>query len=291
MSFLSQLNLTNTGSSKMSNAAFEELRQFIYAKTGIYFPDNKKYLLQSRVSQRITALRWNDFSTYIARIKAMSARDELEHLINAITINETFFFRNEPQLEVFKNELMPKIVQNATNAKRRDIRIWSAASSTGEEPYTLAIVLRDKFLAQNATKRFQIFGTDINTDVLESARKANYKKYAIRKVPNGYMSRYFENVGEEYHLKPIIKNMVTYKNVNLFDRAKMRQMNKMDVIFCANVLIYFDTKSKKQVVNALYDSLNPGGFLLLGYSESLYGVSQAFKPVHFSKTIAYQKEL
>ena len=291
MSFLSQLNLTsNVQKSNMSDTVFEGLRQFIYDKTGIYFPDNKKYLLESRVGQRVHALGIRDYGEYVSRLRNGMAEQEIPQLVNVITINETFFYRNEPQLEIVETELLPQIIKRIRESGKRTVRIWSAASSSGEEPYTIALIVKEKLQPANPDIRFEIVGSDINTNVLNSARKATYRNYSIRKVPAHILKKYFIEKGEDYTLQPPITNMVEFRKVNLFDRNMLRSMKQFDIIFCANVLIYFDTKSKRQVIGSLYDSLNPGGFLLLGYSESLYGLSQAFKPLHFTKTIAYIKE-
>ncbi len=291
MSFLGQMNLTTTQQhSKLSPNEFERLRKYIYNTTGIFFPDNKKYLLESRVGQRLATLNFGSFDSYLDHLRNGQGATEIPALINAITINETFFFRNEPQLEVVEQELLPKLAETRQKQGKSKVRIWSAACSSGEEPYTLAMIIKNKIQPRFPRMQFEILGTDINTHVLQKARTGIYREYAVRKAPKNYFTRYFREDKGRFMLQPSILKMVDFRRLNLFDRRSMQMMRNFDMIFCANVLIYFDADSKKQVVNNLYDALNNDGYLLLGYSESLYGVSQAFKPIHFTKTIAYHKE-
>ena len=289
MGILTKIELSSPDVS-LSEQAFSRLRDFIYRQTGIYFPDNKKYFLENRLYQRLKALKLKDFDTYVHKIQNGLMNGELQHLINQITVNETFFFRNEAQLEALERGVFPPLLEQARHRPGRAVRIWSAACSTGEEPYTIAILLREKFRHLLADIRLEILATDINSQVIQKARQGYYREYAVRKIAPEWLQRYFRPHGNFFQIVPEIRRMVHFRQMNLMDRLAMQQIRGMDVIICANVLLYFDERSKRQVVNSLYDSLNPGGYLLLGYSESLYGISHAFKPVHFSKTILYKKE-
>lgn len=289
MSLLEQLDLSVRSNSELSAEMFGVFRSFIYEKTGIYFQDNKQYLLESRVGQRLRALGMRDFNAYFSHVRNGGAFHELPRLINAVTINETFFFRNPPQFEVLEQEILPAVVEQRMKEGRRRVRIWSAACSTGDEPYTLAILLRERLLPKYPGVQFEIVGTDINTEVLATARAGVYGPYAVRSVPPAYLARYFETDGERYTLAPEIRRMVSFQQVNLVDRTAMARMRDFDVILCANVLIYFDQAAKQQTITSFYGSLNPGGYLLVGFSETLYGVTQAFLPVRLNKTIAYKK--
>jgi len=293
MSLLAQLNLSARPSAPSGKATlrpplFEQFRTFIYDKTGIYFQDNKKYLLESRVSRRLSATGKNDFQTYFRYLKNGGFQDEMPELVNAVTINETFFFRTPGQFEIIEKNILPEIITQKPKSSAT-VRIWSAASSTGDEPYTLALMVEDRLQKRYPHITFEIFGTDINTKVIETARTGVYGPRSVRNIPPSMLGRYFTRDRSEYTLKPEIRSRVTYKNLNLTDRAGMLKMRNFDVVICANVLIYFDNKSKQQVVSSLYKSIGRGGHLLVGFSETLYGVTQAFQPVRFDKTIAYKK--
>ncbi len=289
MSLLEQLDLAARPSSALSTEMFGVLRAFVYEKTGIYFQDNKQYLLESRVGQRLRALGMRDFTAYFNFVRNGGAFQELPLLINAVTINETFFFRNPPQFEVLEQEVLPALLARRASEGKRRIKIWSAACSTGDEPYTLAILIKERLLPKYPGVQFEIVGTDINTEVLETARAGVYGPYAVRSVPPHYLNRYFTAQGARYTLAPEVRRMVSFQQMNLVDRNAMARMRDVDVILCANVLIYFDQAAKQQAVTGFYSSLNPGGYLLVGFSETLYGVTQAFLPVRLNKTIAYQK--
>jgi len=277
-------------SDKLSDDLFQVLRKLIYEKTGIFFADNKKYLLESRVNRRIAALGMDSFIAYCNALMNGQASTETSHLINSITINETFFFRNEPQFDVLEQFILPELITKRKEDGTNKIRIWSAACSTGEEPYSIAIIIKDKFQGRFPSMKFEVIGTDINTQVLETARRGIYKDYAVRNVPKDYIDKYFRQEGDKFFLDNEIKQLADIKQVNLFDRPIMRSMRNFDIVFAANVLIYFDINSKQNVVSSIYDSLNKGGYFFVGYSETLYGLTQAFKPVHFDKAIAYKKE-
>ncbi len=293
MSLLAQINLPARksgihGRNELTAPLFDQYRRFIYEQTGIYFQDNKKYLLESRISRRLLATSKGDFQSYLQFLKNGGMRTELPELVNAVTINETFFFRTPAQFDIIEQHIIPELVSRREKTSRR-IKIWSAACSTGDEPYTLALITKDRLQPRFPHISFEIVGTDINTDVLENARKGSYGPRSVRNVPPRMLSRYFSVEQDRYIVKPEIRQMVKFMHGNLADRSSMLKMRNFDLIICANVLIYFDNKSKQQVVSSLYNSLNQGGYLLVGFSETLYGVTQAFKPVRFEKTIAYKK--
>jgi chemotaxis protein methyltransferase CheR len=214
----------------------------------------------------------------------------MKSFYDAITINETFFFRNEPQFEAFEKTLVPEIVASKKTNGRSKLRVWSAASSSGEEAYTLSMIYMEKLKPKFAGLDFEVIGTDISPSVLETARKAVYREYSIRNTPKLYMDKYFDSGDGRHAVRDDVRRLARFEHMNLFDQRAMRQMMGFDIIFCANVLIYFDAKSKIQVVSNLYDSLNKGGYLFIGYAESLHGISSAFKLVNFPKTVAYRKE-
>jgi chemotaxis protein methyltransferase CheR len=276
---------------KMSDEAFRVLREFIYQQTGIYFQDNKKYLLEGRIGKRIQLLGLTTYEDYLQLLKYGTRRtEEMRHFYDAITINETFFFRNEPQFEAFEQTLVPAILARRGSLTRQKLRVWSAASSSGEEAHTIAMLYLEKLRTKYQGLELEVVGTDISTAVLETARKGVYREYSIRNMPKQYLEKYFTVEDVRYLVRDEVKRLVRFDNMNLYDQTRMRQMTGFDVIFCCNVLIYFDTQSKIQVVSNLYNALNRGGYLFIGYAESLHGISTAFKLENFPKTVAYKKE-
>jgi len=292
-SVLSQFKTSQFAPNKkleLSNQSFQIWRQYIYDICGIYFQDNKKYLLESRLQKRINYLGLESFEKYFDYVKSNSkGEDEKKYLYEAITINETFFFRNQPQLDSLVSGIFPELIAAKKRAGKNKIRIWSAASSSGEEAYSIAMIWNDLMKPRVPGMELEVVGTDINYAVVETAKQGVYKEYSIRNTPQYYLKKYFKPVGSGYEIDQNIKNMVSFKLLNLHEDSQMRLMNNFDVIFCANVLIYFDLKSKIKVVSHLYNGLNPGGYLFIGYSETLHGISKAFKLVSFPKTITYKK--
>lgn len=286
------LSQSSSNGTEMSDKTFENIRRFIYENTGIYFQDNKKYLLESRLLKRINFLNLDSYEEYLDMIKtSLLFNSEKRYLYDAITINETFFFRNQPQLDVLINTILPEVINNKALSNGRKIRIWSAASSSGEEAYSVAISIVELLKPKYPSLDFEIVGTDISASVIDTAKKAIYKEYSVRNTPAFYLKKYFKQINENtFVLDPKIRDMVSFKVMNLYDEAAMKTMINFDVIFCANVLIYFNQDSKIKVVSRLYNSLNRNGYLFIGYSETLHNISKAFQIVSFPKTIAYKKE-
>lgn len=274
----------------LSDETFIDLRNVIYKLCGIYYTDSKKYLLEGRIAKRIVERNLNTFEDYVRLLESSSARSELNLLFEAITINETFFFRAEYQFEAFEKILVPEILKVKGTQGKPVFRIWSAASSTGEEAYTLAIIILEKLKPLYPNVQFQILASDINNAVLENAKKGIYREYAIRNIAPNLLNKYFTKNGTNYLLNDDVKRLVKFMNINLYDSPAMSMIRGCDIIFCCNVLIYFDIPSKQKVISHLYDSLNPNGYLFIGYSESLHGISKAFKLVHLPKAMAYKKE-
>jgi chemotaxis protein methyltransferase CheR len=268
---------------------FTLLRDFIYDLSGIYFAENKAYLLESRLTNRLNELGFGGFQDYYYFLKfgGEKAKNEIYNLFDVVTTNETSFFRNPPQLEAFK-VIIQKNYLNGT-AVSDPIKIWSAACSTGEEPYTLAIMMLEMMEAARKSTPFIVYATDISTKVLESARKAVFNPYSVRNTDEVIKRKYFTEENEAFRLKDNVKRCVKIDFLNLAEPAAYRMYKQMDVIFCRNVLIYFDEEMKKKVIDLLYESLKPRGFLAIGHAESLHNISRAFKPLVFPGTIAYQK--
>lgn len=276
---------------KMSDEVFQRLRAYIYERTGIYFQDNKKYLLEGRLGKRVQFLNLKDYDEYLSILKfGVQRQDELRHFYDAITINETFMFRNEPQFEALEQKIIPELLATKKGSAHPKLRIWSAASSSGEEAHTLAMIYLEKFRSKYPGLELEVVGTDINYSVLETARKGVYREYSIRNTPKLYLDKYCDFDGTRYTVREDVRRLIKFQHLNLSDVAAMRGLGTFDVIFCCNVLIYFDPKSKANVIQGLYNNLGRGGYLFIGYAESLHGVSTAFKLTSFPKTVAYKKE-
>ena len=271
----------------MSDDVFRQVRDFIYEKTGIYVPDNKKYFLENRLSRIIKEKNFRNYEDYLNFLRFSSNKTDIAKLFDAVTTNETFFFREPQQFEVLANQLIPQILKENAQLGRKDIKIWSAACSTGEEPYTIAMILLEK--AETSSIKKEIYASDISETVLMSARKGIYGSYAVRNIPPVYMAKYFKESGGLYILSEQVKSMVKFMNINLIDEKGVKQLKGIDVVFCRNVLIYFDDKSKKKAVSLIYDVLRPKGYLFVGISESLHNITRAFKPIVINKVIVYQK--
>lgn len=282
---------SSTQAIEMKSEEFSSWRQFIYDKTGIYFQDNKKYLLESRLLKRINFLNLSTYDEYLKYVKYNSnGRKEETFLYEVITINETFFFRNQPQLDVLVTNIFPEVISIKEKLGKNKIRIWSAASSSGEEAYSIAMVINDLVKPKYPNIEFEIVGTDISQKVIDTAKKGIYKEYSVRNMPSYYFKKYFQQTSEGFVINQALKKNVSFKLLNLNDENEMKLMSNFDVIFCANVLIYFDTNSKIKVVNSLYNALNKNGILFIGYSETLQNITKAFKVLSFPKTVSYKKE-
>jgi len=267
----------------LADSTFRDLRDYIYEKSGIYISDTKKYLIENRLVKVLQEKKLDNFEDYLKVIKISSNGNELSRLFDAVTTNETYFYRELDQLTVFVNDVMPKVLGQK---KSSVVKIWSAACSTGEEPYTLALMLLEKGYNTN---QFEIYGSDLSEGVITSAKAAIYNSYSVRNIPEPIMKKYFSCNSQSYALNDSIKKTVKLMKVNLIDDKNTRLLKSMDVIFCRNVLIYFDMKSKQKVISHLYDCLNPGGYLIIGSSESLHNITRAFRPNVLNKVIAYQK--
>lgn len=278
---------TITSSLTIPDDTFKQLRDFIYEKTGIYVPDNKKYFLENRLSRIVKEKNFKNYEDYLYFLKYSANKTDIAKLYDVITTNETFFFREPQQFEVFSNNLIPQILKENAQTGRKDIRIWSAACSTGEEPYTIAMILLEK--PELVAIKKEIIASDISESVLMSAKRGLYGSYSTRNIPPQYMAKYFKEAGGVYAISEMVKSMVKFMNINLIEEREVKQLKNIDVVFCRNVLIYFDDKAKKKAVSLIYDVLRPKGYLFVGTSESLHNVTRAFRPVVINKVVVYQK--
>jgi chemotaxis protein methyltransferase CheR len=276
---------------KLTGHDFELLRDFIYSVCGIYFQAGKKYFLESRIVRRMTETGTRTPTEYCALLKNPGrGKDELKMLLNEVTTNETCFFRNTSQLAALEQQFLPEVLDAKNKIGFRKLRIWSAGSSSGEEAYTLAILISEKFRALLDAWTIEIVGTDISEKVVAQAKEGIYSSYSVRNTPDIYLKKYFTpGAGGVYELSPAVRKLVTFSSLNLYDDSRMVFMKNFDFIFCANVLIYFDTTSKGKVVQHFYNNLQPYGYFFVGQAESLHGVNDKFKAVHFPGGFGYKK--
>lgn len=272
----------------MSSDEFRLLRDFVYQHCGLHFNEDAKYLLEKRLGKRLQHHHLKSFKDYYYLLRYNQNKDqELSEVVDLLTTNETYFFREDFQLRSFTEEILPEIRQRKAREGDRRLRIWSAGCSTGEEPYTIAMLLLEQ--PDFADWQVDIIGTDISQRVLQIARKGVYGSSSFRVTPPELQQRYFTEVDGKFRIADRVKNLVTISHLNLFDAPRVGLLGRMDVVFCRNVIIYFDLAAKKRVIDSFYQRLRPEGFLLLGHSESLMNLSNAFVLRHYVHDMVYQR--
>jgi len=265
---------------------FRRLSEFLYRRTGMVFTESKRYYVQRRVTDRMAATGAASFASYFARLRSDVA-GEVEHFVNAFTVNETYFYREDHQLRCLTNDLL------AERTKRRPrtetIRIWSIPCSTGEEPYSIAIWLLENWARVDAYD-IEIIGSDIDTRALKAAAEGVFGKRALMRLSPELVSRYFGAVEEDqWRILDDVRDSVRFTAVNLVETSETRPYGQFDVIFCRNVLIYFDDASRRVAAENLYENLAPGGFICLGHTESMSRISPLFEVRRFADAIVYQR--
>ena len=272
----------------MSDDEFHLLRDCIYAHCGIYFDEESKYILEKRLYPRLADLNLSTFYDYYHFLKYNRNKEhELIDIMDVLTTNETYFFRESIQLKAFTDEVVPELIKIKTARGNRTLRIWSAGCSTGEEPYTIAMLLST--IPELSGWKIEIIGTDISNKVLTRARRGIYGKSSFRATNESDLHRFFIPQDDGYKVNDSIRALVTISHLNLFDSHRLALLGKVDIIFCRNVIIYFDQAAKKRVIESFHSALYDGGFLLLGHSESLMNISTQFTLRHFKNDMIYQK--
>lgn len=280
----------NDSNIKMADDEFLLVRDLIYNFSGLFFADDNRFLLEHRLSPRLAHHQLATFHDYYYYLRYDQNREqELSDIMDLLTTNETYFFRESFQLKAFTDEIVPELVVRKGARGDRHLRIWSAGCSTGEEPYTIAMLLFDR--PDLAGWKVEIIGTDISQRVLHHARKGVYGNSSFRVTEPYYKGRFFLEQEGGYRIADNIRELVTFSRLNLYDQSRFLFLGKMDIIFCRNVIIYFDQPAKKRVIENYYATLNPGGFLLLGHSESLMNISTAFRLRHLKNDMVYEKPL
>jgi chemotaxis protein methyltransferase CheR len=283
--------ITASKPSRAIDPVYVQIRDLIYKVSGIYQLEDKMYLLADACARRMKEISIETSREYWDHLTAHPSRDgEIRQLLNEITIGETSLFRSVPQVEALRKVILPEIVNDKTKQVVKKLRIWSAGCSTGEEPYTLAINMLEESEGLLKGWDVQIIATDLNDRSVEAVKAGIYGDYALRNTPEAIKRKYFEPAGEKkLQVLPVVKKLVNVSRLNLKDDSKVLFMKGMDIIYCCNVLIYFDGASKSRVIDHFYSNLNMGGYLFLGTSESLLRLNDQFHVVHFPGTIGYWK--
>ncbi|MCP1743993.1 chemotaxis protein methyltransferase CheR [Bradyrhizobium japonicum] len=275
-----------TDSPNVTEDDFRRLTDFLYRRTGMVFTEAKRYYVERRIAERMAATSIETFPAYFAFLRS-ELRDEVEHIINAFTVNETYFYREDHQLECLTKDLLRERVRE----KRRGdaIRIWSAPCSTGEEPYSIAIWLLENW-PEVDNFDVEIVGSDIDTRVLGAASAGIFGKRALMRLSPDLVARYFEQLDDErWLILDDLRQSVQFSSVNLVETRQTLTQGQFDVIFCRNVLIYFDDESRRVAAENLYDNLLPGGFICLGHTESMSRISPLFEVCRYSDAIVYRR--
>lgn len=265
---------------------YRRLCDYLYRHTGMAFTDARRYFLERRVEERMITAGSSSFASYFARLRA-NIEGELEKLINASTVNETYFYREDHQFACLTSNLL----QERLRMKPPDetMRIWSVPRSTGEEPYSIAIWLLENWAEVDAHD-VEIVGSDIDTNVLEAARAGIFGKRALMRLSPALTDKYFTAAGpEHWQIIDELRQSVRLAATNIMERSETRPHGLFDIIFCRNLLIYFDDTSRRVAAENLYESLAPGGYICLGHAESMSRISPLFEVCRFADSIVYRR--
>jgi chemotaxis protein methyltransferase CheR len=267
---------------------FARLSDFLYRRTGMLFGEAKRYYVQRRIDERMNVTGAATFASYFARLR-VDLDGEVEQFINAFTVNETYFYREEHQLQCLTSDLLGERL--GKRGRGEAIRIWSVPCSTGEEPYSIAMWLLETWPHVDAYD-VEIVGSDIDTRALEAAEAGVFGRRALMRLPAEVVEKYFTPLDEEqWRIIDVLRGSVRFTAANLVEAAETRAHGQFDVIFCRNVLIYFDEASRRLAAENLFESLAPGGFICLGHTESMSRISPLFEVRRFADAIVYQRPM
>ncbi|MBV5300474.1 MAG: chemotaxis methyltransferase CheR [Pseudomonadota bacterium] len=272
----------------ISEEDFSKFKEFFYRKTGMQFENSKRYFVDKRLIERIEATNSGSFRSYFVMLRFETTGEELQKLVNLMTVNETYFFREEYQFKCLVDSILPEIVR-----KKKDdspIRIWSVPSSSGEEAYSIAIYLLEHWSGIDRWD-VEIISSDIDTEIISQAKKGHYSPRSVQNLPDKILHKYFTYKNEGYQICRDLQQAVEFTRVNIMEPLEVRSYRNMDVIFCRNLLIYFDDVSRRYAAEMFFDAMKAGGFVCLGHSESMSRISSLFRVCKFPEAIVYQKPL
>ena len=272
----------------LSTEDFQRLCDFLYRQTGMVFTETKRYFVERRVIERMAATNALSFAAYFSALRA-NFDHEIEHFINAFTVNETYFYREDHQLQTMVADILPERIK--VKCPGDAVRIWSIPCSTGEEPYSIAMWLLENWPLVDQYD-IEIVGSDIDTQVLVAARAGVYGKRALMRLSPDLVAKYFRTEdGETWRILDDLRESVRFAPANIMAAADTQPFGKFDLIFCRNVLIYFDDTSRRLAAENLYESLMPGGYICLGHAESMSRISPLFEVRRFADAIVYRRPL
>lgn len=288
---LAAAGLAFGGAEPLSDAEFDELRAFVYARSGLVFEAPKRFLLESRVRKRLRALGVAGVAEYLDLVRSpVRGGGEFLELLDELTTHETSFFRTHAQLDAFRRSALPELLEARRRAGSRSLRVWSAACSSGEEPYTLAMLVLEVLGEEARRWEVRVVATDVSQSMLARARAAEYGPYSFRNAPAYFVQKYFEaSAPQVFRVRPEVTRLAEFRLLNFADDAGMRAMGGFHLVFCRNALIYFDVEAKRRCVEHFARALEPEGYLFVGHSESLHGLTDAFKVIHFPGALGYRK--
>jgi chemotaxis protein methyltransferase CheR len=292
-----------TASIPITEPELKLLQTLVYQECGMYFDERRAHFLQDRLQRRLKACRLDTFYSYYRLLTSREGRTELSALLEILTVNETSFFRNKPQLELFQKTVLEEMLRRKQDRRDWTIRVWSAGCSTGQEPFTLAMQISDAlayYYLRNPLPfdmpvpkplipppwRVEVLASDISYSALRTAQEGIYSESQMEQVDYMYRLRYFDKMGDHYQIKRGVRDLVHFDFHNLKTEF-LPQRN--DFIFCRNVMIYFDDAEQKRLIEKFYRCLNPEGYLFVGHAESLFGLTDRFRMVHQNNGTAYQK--
>lgn len=280
---ISIFELSKIFESKLTDSQFDRLSKFIHLEYGIKMPPAKKIMLQSRLQKRLRELKIDSFNTYVDYVFSKDGEGEIIHMIDVVSTNKTDFFREPTHFDYLKNTVLPEFV--STPIPNRQLKVWSAACSSGEEVYTIAMVLAE-FFKLHSEYDFSIFGSDISTRILQKAKEGIYAEDRVNVVPldikKKYILRSKDSQKKLVRIVPALRSKVNFARINFMDQSY--PINEtFDIIFCRNVLIYFDRQTQENVINKLCKHLKPNGYFFLGHSESITGINVPLK--HIKPTV------
>ena len=288
---------------QLSDAEMRLLQALVYQECGMYFDARRAHFLQDRLQRRLRECRLDSFYSYYRLLISAEGKQELSRLLEDLTVNETSFFRNKAQLELFHKQILDELIRKKAAEGDCNLRIWSAGCSTGQEPYTIAMLIADALAYQQLRTpaseeaiwpkpivpppwHVEIPASDINYTVLRAGQEGLYSEHQMTSVDYSYRLRYFDKVGERYAIKKAVKELVHFDFHNLKTEF-LPQSN--DVIFCRNVMMYFDEAEQRRLIGKFYRCLAPGGYLLVGHAESLLGLTDKFAMVYRNSGTAYKR--
>ena len=294
---------TSTLAVQLTEPELKLLQTLIYQECGMYFDERRVHFLQDRLQRRLKATQLDTFYNYYRLLTSREGKTELGALLENLTVNETSFFRNKPQLDLFHKTILEEMLSRKQERRDFTLRIWSAGCSTGQEPYTLAILVADAlayYYLRNPLPfemptpkplipppwKVEILASDISYSVLRAAQEAMYPEHQMDPVDYSYRLRYFDKVGDRYAVKKTVKDLVHFDFHNLKTEF-LPQRN--DFIFCRNVMIYFDEAEQKRLIDKFYRCLNPYGYLFVGHAESLFGLTDKFRMIHQNNGTCYHR--